>query len=457
MRPKQRNHWRKREPLDALTRVYGEFQSQIPLSPATPGLESLVRFNGNKTLPVHRWFSFKEGFSAQLIDWLSYRVPIDLTRVERILDPFCGAGTSLLSAQVSSATSPHIQGIGIEYNPFIHSVAEAKLLWAQYDMRKIKQTITRTLNEPTDGMGSGRLPQLSTIRNPLSFRRSVVRKLMAYREIILSDLGDSLEVKFLMLGWAAVIERASGLRKDGRALRFREEYPPVSVRAELKSQWEQMRNDLAILETSRLAAQMRKMSVLRGDGRILSFPEIEGSTFDLIVYSPPYLNNIDYSEVYKLELWLSGFVDSSKGFRQIRRGTLRSHPSLRVSDAWLLSGLPANSWAKRIVAAIIGAFPNDENLHWRSRLVRAYAEDMLLSLLSQRKVLDSKGTIVCVVGNSLHCRAPNRVPIATDLLIAALAREAGLRVKLLQIARQLPRRDSSNHMLRESILVLRRE
>jgi DNA modification methylase len=35
----------------------------------------------------------------------------------------------------------------------------------------------------------------------------------------------------------------------------------------------------------------------------------ESADFDLILTSPPYPNNIDYSEVYKLELWLLGFID----------------------------------------------------------------------------------------------------------------------------------------------------
>ena len=32
---------------------------------------------------------------------------------------------------------------------------------------------------------------------------------------------------------------------------------------------------------------------------------------------PPYLNCIDYSEVYKLELWLMGFVSDQKRFREV--------------------------------------------------------------------------------------------------------------------------------------------
>src|SRR4051794_16308479 len=69
------------------------------------------------------------------------------------------------------------------------------------------------------------------------------------------------------------------------------------------------------------------VTVREGDGRTLLGAGLGHSSVDLFVTSPPYPNNIDYSEVYKLELWVFGFVKSKSEFLQLRKSTLRSHPT----------------------------------------------------------------------------------------------------------------------------------
>jgi SAM-dependent methyltransferase len=78
----------------------------------------LSSFVLNRLLPRHRWFEFKEGFSAELV-----RIAISEANSKRprILDPFSGSGTTVVEAarQGCSAT-------GIEVNPFLVDVARAK-------------------------------------------------------------------------------------------------------------------------------------------------------------------------------------------------------------------------------------------------------------------------------------------------------------------------------------------
>ncbi len=55
----------------------------------------LVSFQGNKLRPSYRWYKYKEGFSASLIDYfLNENNLSDGT----ILDPFAGSGTTLFVA-----------------------------------------------------------------------------------------------------------------------------------------------------------------------------------------------------------------------------------------------------------------------------------------------------------------------------------------------------------------------
>lgn len=440
-----------------LVQEYRAFQEELPLRKAEPSLEGLVRFNGNKAMPVHGWYSFKEGFSADLLSWLCKAIPCDLDELDYILDPFCGVGTSLLSAQLGYQGNEILHVYGVEHNPFIRFVAQAKLSWPEYRPNRIKKLIPRLLAPSlAERRAEYEVPGLSTIQNPKVFSPSVVRELLAFRYRIRTELRGEPEESFFLLGWAAIIERVSGVRKDGRALRFKEKNDIPTVTEALRDQWESMLNDLYELAQDSIEPQNTECKVLAGDGRTLLAPELEDKRFDLILYSPPYLNNIDYSEVYKLELWLSGLIRTQEEFRALRLGTLRSHPSLKFPETNLLDGLSEDSWSRRLREAVSTALPHNKDRIWRIRLITGYTDDMYQALSAQFRLAQPNAPVVCVVGNSLHGRKEHPIPIATDLLISALAQAVGFEIEWLQVARQLRRRDHANTYLRETIIVLRK-
>jgi DNA modification methylase len=444
--------------VQELIEEYHTFQAGLPLRQAEAGLQDLVRFNGNKGMPVHGWFAYKEGFSADLLHWLCQAIPCRLADLEYILDPFCGVGTSLLSAQLGYRGNHILHIYGIEYNPFVRFVAQAKLSWPDYRLDRIAKLTPRILaprlSEPH---AVYEVPGLSTIQNPEVFPSTVLQELLDYRNRLRAELDGDPEEKFFLLGWASAIERVSGVRRDGRALRFKEKNSSIpTVYDALKDQWELMLNDLRELSEDEIQPLRVEYQILAGDGRTLQVPELEGKAFDLIIYSPPYLNNIDYSEVYKMELWLSGHIVSREEFRALRLGTLRSHPSIRFPETNLVDDLSEDSWARRLRTALVEALPDDEDRIWRIRLIRGYMDDMYQALSAQFRVARPNAPVVCVVGNSLHGRKEHPIPIATDLLITSLAQAVGFDIQRLQIARQLRRRDSTNGLLRETIIILRR-
>ena len=80
----------------------------------------MVSSVGLRTTPVHRWFTFPHSFSFELVDRL-----IDewsLTPGDRILDPFVGAGTTLLAARARS-----IRSVGVDLSPLAVFASRTKL------------------------------------------------------------------------------------------------------------------------------------------------------------------------------------------------------------------------------------------------------------------------------------------------------------------------------------------
>jgi hypothetical protein len=402
-----------------------------------------------------------------LLPWACRVAGIDWDNLRQMLDPFCGVGTSLLAAQLAHQGRRVLHAYGIEHNPFIRNVARAKLSWPEYRPHRIKKLITK-LGSPCSVSEARQfqVPELSTINNPRVFDRAMLKQLLALRERIRDELGDQPEEAFFVLGWAAAIEQASGVRKDGRALRFVEKRDVPPANELVTSKWESMLCDLREMKQSGSDPSKVVCLIFGGDGRDLSISDrladgrsqmmngLEGSTFDLILYSPPYLNNIDYSEVYKLELWLAGHVSNGEQFQALRLGSFRSHPSVKFPETNLLDELPEQLYACRLRESLLQSLPDSRDRVWRTRLIRGYMDDMYKALRSQLQVARSGAAVICVVGNSLHGRRDHPIPVATDLLISALAQAAGLEVERVQVARQLRRRDHSNRLLRESVIFM---
>jgi hypothetical protein len=193
--------------------------------------------------------------------------------------------------------------------------------------------------------------------------------------------------------------------------------------------------------------------VHRGDGRDVVSTLGAKVKFDLAVFSPPYPNNIDYTEIYKLEAWLLGLIRSRDEFRSLRYETMRSHPSVAFPDDYPASDGPRRTEVMQLIDPLLRVVPPDRYRHARVRLIRGYFDDILQTFVGLRDVLRAGAYSVYVVGNSAHGHADGFV-IAADVLIAALARLAGFEVRSMTIARRPSRRSVKSPFLRESIVVL---
>lgn len=443
-----------------LEKQYAKYERTIVCTNGQPkAYAHLPHFNGNKTQPIHRWFTYKEGFSSELLLWVCRTVGIKLDDIESLLDPYLGVATSLLSAELEYRGTHELRLVGIERNPFVAFVARAKLKWREYDTTKIEEAIPKLASAIQDRHLKFELVELSTIQNQDIFNRRRLQDLMYARYVIYKILGDSPELDFFLLGWSSIIETVSNVRKDGRALRIVTKDPRPPIHELLTARWNEMAEDLRKAKGSFRGVKRGEVlvEVHEGDGRTLEALNGNGKSqqHDLIFYSPPYLNNIDYSEVYKLELWLNGFVSSKKEFKDLRLSTFRSHPSIRFQETDYLESLSVKSWARRLLATLVDNIARDKDYEWRCRLMKAYADDMLVSLSSQFTVAKPGAYVICVVGNSLHGPKEKATPVATDLIIAALAQEVGFEIKRLQITRHTNRR-SRQRPVRESIIVMRR-
>lgn len=440
-------------------RTYARVEAKLPFE-VDASYGSLVVPTGNEALPIHGWFKYKESFSAGLVGRVLEYVGADFSAgsTVRLLDPFCGVGTTLLSAQLHDSQRLRIASVGIECNPFSAFVATSKVSWPLIDSEKFRRLAEGLLAESSSDMRM-QLPELSSIRSGRCISRYAARQILHIRSSI-ELLPKSAERDALLLGLAASIDPVSKVRRDGRALRIVDK-SRVSLKQVLRDRWQAMALDVE--QTQRTRASPGSAKVLVGDGRVLSTETNDVSKFDLIITSPPYPNNIDYNEVYKLELWLMGFVKTADAFLDLRRRTFRSHPTCDVLPA----GLPetkafADIMGQGVMADLLGMVVrrakslDKKNSRGRQRVLSGYVHDTWTSLKAHYGALKPGGLAVYVVGSSLHGGKERPYLIPTDLIVSELAGLLGFQVEKLIVARSLRRRLAGNHFLRDSVIVLRK-
>lgn len=435
-----------------LINLYEEYESAFNIKEQSNNLSNYVKANGNCSLPIHRWFRFKEGFSGNLLEYVLTSFKWDSEKLH-LLDPFCGGGTSLVSSMILQEKGWNISSTGVEVNPFLCFVAKTKCNSMSYCPELLLKKGKQILEQKFD-LKNYDIPALTTIQRSDVFPTQTLKKILEIRSKI-EEFGCKKTYYPLLLGLAQSLEEVSGIRKDGRALRLTGEIPDVDIEDVLYSHWKEIAEDINWLREKKNSANLTP-SVIEGDGRTLKKIS-KNSTFDLIFYSPPYLNNIDYTEVYKIELWMLKFITSYQDFRSLRLKTFRSHPSVKFPEVYSFIKDKRMELFNNEIKKLIAVIPKDKNYKWRVRLIFGYFDDIYVSLLSQKRILKKHGKIVIVVGNSLHGSGSETFIVATDLLITRIAFLLDLKVEGIIKARNLKRRRCNSNFLRESIIILSRK
>jgi hypothetical protein len=445
--------------LRKLENLYNNIQDSFNVVQGPPELAEAVQFESNRNRPVHRWFPFKEGFSANIFTAAGIDTTALLNDDAVFLDPFCGCGTTLLAGDIDCKW--HAFRIGYEVNPFLSFLARVKANWRKYDPDKLTNIIDELLFKPlSKSIPQTKWPSLSTFHNPAMIAPNKVSALV---DIVDRVRGVEMPYKDLLLvGVAAAAEQVSYHRKDGRALRIIRSEQVLKQRKRLKLSsvlrniWKSYEDDLRSLAPYREKAN-GKFLVLCQDGRSVELPfdiHIRPGDVTLMTYSPPYLNHIDYTEVYKVELWLLEFIKAKEEMQQLRKQTFRSHGSVKFD---VRTPELTGEAARALEIATLKVIATGGQWHKQfTDLASTYFADMTQSLKRQYLLLRPGGRAVCVIGNSAHGSKRNRIPIATDLFTATIASSLGFKVEKFIIARQLCRRDHSNQFLRETILIFRR-
>lgn len=395
-------------------------QSTLPDLPMPPLSSNKTArsgtFTDNMKLPVHRWFRYSAGFSAEWVEQL-----IREYSPSTILDPFVGSGTTLLAAE-----SAGVLAYGYESHPFVARIAAAKMHW----------------NQPESKLLAAKIELMELALKDNSFNISIVPELLAkcYTPEALRQLyalrnaynayADKFETEISQLLWlaiTAILRQCSfvGTAQWQYILPNKRKSRSIEPFTAFNQKIAEMMDDMQSLKKVNCRTDA---VVLCHDAR-LTAEAVPPNSIDLVVTSPPYPNNYDYADATRLEMmfWgeVRGWCDLQGAVRQFIIRSCSQHATaekLKLEE--LLSSPLVESICDELtlvcneLAEVRKTKGGKKAYH---TMIAAYFLDLSMTFQSLRSACKADSTVCFVVGDS----APYGVYVPANDWIGKLALQAG--------------------------------
>jgi DNA modification methylase len=383
-------------------------------------LQTLPTFADCRRAAVHRWYPMVVGFSRTGVSTAiaeSRLGPADL-----VLDPFVGSGTTCVVAKAMG-----IPSMGIEAHPFLALAARVKTAWdvaggSRADLPRMAEDLA---NQARARSKSADAPPVPDFVRKLYPQDGALAELYSLRDVINESLQSEVAVReFMVLALARAALDATPSKIDGVYIapttHKRSHLPPLTA---FTRRVGVMERDLRLVLRCCANAPAR---ILEGDAR--DMPSAPTESVTLVFTSPPYLNNFDYAEMTRLELYLLGMATSWADISQRVRSRLVTSATTQVSRT--KDGSPTPD--PELPAAVRGTVQALSAQLAELRLTKAgrkdydltviiYFNDMLKVLREIHRILRPGGVCRMIVGDS----ALYGVHVPTDDLLSTIAAQTG--------------------------------
>ena len=262
-----------------------------------PALGRYMTFEFSKEKQIHGWFWYKEGFAPELVKWAIDDYRKAGADPKTLLDPFCGVGTTLLFAKEAQ-----LQSAGVDASPLAVFVSKVKT--QDYEAGEL-ETALAFLDKRLVPMQADWQFELFSPR--AAFPKRNYNEILSLRGAIEQEEGRTMEL--LLFALLSILPQASIILKDGGVLKIMKDKRALPAREIFRRKVKRIVRELQSAATGHVP------QVFLGDARALDMP---GEEVDLVVTSPPYLNNIDYSKIYGLELSLLHMSKAEAGEMRMR-------------------------------------------------------------------------------------------------------------------------------------------
>jgi hypothetical protein len=284
---------------------------------ASPPEQPAQRFKNGE---VHDWYRIILGYSDHLVGGLMDE--FCLGGDDRVLDPFCGSGTTLVEGMKRG-----LAATGIDANPSSCFAATVKTNWSldaetlRKQLQPLRTNYLRAFDRDDfeDDAFYQYLADFGYLRRWISMKPA--RKIVALKRAI-KGLRVSPEYKdALTLALVAEAVDGSSNVKFGPELYCGKAKRDSAVFTNFETRVRKMCDDLTLTAGTRYGSA----KVVLGDARKCGKYLRKKGQFAALICSPPYPTEHDYTRNSRIELALLGYVENRETVRDIKSQMIRSH------------------------------------------------------------------------------------------------------------------------------------
>ncbi len=379
-------------------------------------------FIDNMSLPIHRWYRYSAGFSAE---WVREEIRRAGNENIRLLDPFVGSGTTAIAGEQEGIIS-----YGIESHPFVFRIARAKTFWRVDYNRFVK--IAMEIKEKA----------MNNINNSIDGYPTIIRKCFpdnSLRELnALKNTWETTEMEdeYVELIWLALVAILRTVSPVGTApwqyvlpKKYKKKY--LSPFIAFHSQVKMMADDMRYFQNRHLSSP--PTHIYWSDAR--NSPEIKDNSINLVITSPPYTNNYDYADATRLEMSFFGEVfgwgDLRKTVRPHLIPSCSQHYTAKIKLEDILRR-PELDPIRTEITSVCYELEKERDKHGGRKkyhlMVAGYFADMALVWKELRRVCTEESKICYVIGDS----APYGIYVPVDKWLGELAMANGFKSYVIE-------------------------
>lgn len=383
--------------------------------------KDLGTFKDSLRAPIHRWFRYPAGYSYQFVHE-SFAI-FGMRPGDWVYDPFSGTGTTLVCAK-----QQNIHGYGVEAHPFVHQVAATKLAW-DFDTAHFNQIARLVFAHASDYISAHQADEKWLTAFPeliyKCYHPQDLHTLYLLREFIQQEVADTPIQPLLKLALTDTLRGAAAAGTGWPYIAPRKNTGTAPPKNALRVFQQTVDGMVADLRTVTLRQYTATIHNIHGDSRQRQM--IADEQIKLILTSPPYLNNYDYADRTRLEMYFWGMTHTWRDITEQVRNKLIVAATTQINrsdydietllDTTLQTIAPATYQTIQTAVLQLARLRNQKGgKKSYDLMVALYFNAMLAVMQEAYRVLQKGGHFCLVLGDS----APYDVHIATDDLIGQI-------------------------------------
>jgi hypothetical protein len=399
-------------------------------------------FKSGLESPVHRWFRLTPSFGTDLVRQMLTELEVNAD--DFILDPFAGASTTLIEAQLLGFAA-----MGFEINPLLHFVGETSIHW-DCDPKAViaaSSQIQKNYKKNRPKVSFSNLTAhgflIPPIHNPHRWwRDDVLTDLLVLKRAIAECTCSNPIRRLLTLALAnALVPDLTNVTLGRLQLHFIDRSNDViDVIETFERKVDEIIEDL---EFVREGNPWKQANLFHQDSTALNGFR-PAKPISIVVTSPPYPNRYSYVWNTRPHLYFFDFFSSAKQASDLDVKTIGG--TWGTATSMLMKGIvnASHPAVENVVGKVVSEIRKQDNL--MANYLMRYFNLLAQQILALSPHLAPNARFAYVVG----CSRLKGIYVETDILLGQLFEELGIGLGLKKVERI--RKRNSGKDLHESIV-----